>query len=143
MALTAEDRFEIQDLYARYAHSIDANDGEAYASCYTRDGVFVPSTGHIAGNTYQGREKLVALGNDLDREPPTRHWNCNYLLTERADHVEGTCYAMRIEIGGTEPVVAASAVYHDEIVKEDGQWKFRARRPKLDVQKYRATAGDR
>jgi uncharacterized protein (TIGR02246 family) len=138
MPLSADDRFALLDLYARYSHAVDANDGTGWADCFTEDGVFVPSTGHIAGGSYRGRAALAALGSDPGREPPTRHWTCNHLFVEREDHVEGTCYAMRVEIGGDEPVVAAHAVYHDEIVREDGRWLFRARRPTLDVQRYRA-----
>ena len=140
MTLTADDRLALLELDARDSHAVDANDGAAWAACFTEDGVFVPSTGHIAGGVYRGREQLAALGSDPGREPPTRHWTVNHLFTEHADHVDGTCHAMRVEIGGDEPVVAAPAVYHDEIVEEGGRWLFRSRRPTLDVQRYRAQA---
>lgn len=136
--LSIQDRLEILELYARHAHSIDSNNGAAYAECFTREGIFAATTGRIAGKTFRGREELTALGNDPEREPPTRHWTCNYMFTPRDDHIEGRCYVMRIEIGGAEPVIAASAVYHDEIVREDGQWRFRARRPQLDLQRQSA-----
>lgn len=135
--LTVQDRLDLQELYARHAHSVDANDGEAWALCFTEDGLFAATTGKLAGKVYRGREELARLGSDPDREPPTRHWTCNYLFTPRENHVEGRCYVMRIEYGDIAPVIAALAVYHDEIVREDGAWRFRSRRPQLDLQRPR------
>lgn len=133
--LTIKDRFELQDLYSRYAHAIDANDGRTWSMCYTHDGLFAATTGRIAGKVYRGREELELLGSDPNREPKTRHWNCNYYFIPHEDHIEGRCYVMRIEVEGDAPVIAASAVYHDVIVREDGQWRFKSRRPQLDLQR--------
>src|SRR5689334_12380670 len=45
-ALAAEDYIEIQQLYARYAHALDAfeREGAAWAETFTRDGVFNKTT---------------------------------------------------------------------------------------------------
>jgi hypothetical protein len=135
MPLTPEDRFAIQDLYARYCHTVDALDGDGWADCFVADGIFVPSIGPIAGTPYRGREALAALGSDPDREPPTRHWNNWLRLDERDGYVEGTCYAMAIQVDGEQPEIVAHVVYHDELVREDDRWKFRSRRPVADVEK--------
>ncbi len=37
--LSAQDYCEIQNLYAHYNLASDAGDAEAYASCFTEDGV--------------------------------------------------------------------------------------------------------
>lgn len=141
MPLTAEDRFAIQDLYARYCHTVDALDGEGWADCFTDDGLFVPSIGPIAGTEYRGREALARLGGDPEREPPTRHWNNWLRLAERDDHVEGTCYAMAVEVGREQPEIVAHVVYHDELVQQDGEWRFRARRPVADLEKPAHSVG--
>ena len=39
MPLSLADRVEILELLGRYAHAIDSGDGEAYAGCFTDDGV--------------------------------------------------------------------------------------------------------
>jgi SnoaL-like domain len=135
VALSPEDRFAIQDLYARYCHTIDANEGEAWADCFTEEGSFVPSIGPIAGEPYIGRQALAALGGDTNREPPTRHWNNNLLLEEHDGYVVGTCYAVAIEVHGQAPDVVAHVVYHDELVKANGAWRFRSRRPRADIEK--------
>ncbi len=38
--LSAQDYFEIQQLYARYNNAIDSGDAEGWAATFTSDGVF-------------------------------------------------------------------------------------------------------
>jgi hypothetical protein len=38
MDITAEDRFAIQDLYARYCQTVDQGDAEGWADTFTEDG---------------------------------------------------------------------------------------------------------
>jgi len=133
--LTVEDRLELHELYARHSHTVDAFDGEAYALCFTKDGIFATATGRLAGKVFRGRDQLARLGSDRDREPPTKHWTSNILFTPREDYVEGSCYSMRIQSDGAAPMIASIAVFQDEIVHEDGAWRFRARRPRLDLER--------
>ena len=137
MALQLEDRLEIQDLYARYCHAIDAGDGEGWANCFTKDGTFVPSVGSSAGRSFAGHEALAAFAANPNRRK-RRHWTSNILLVERDGFVEGTCYALLIDVGGSQPEIAASFAYRDELVREAGTWKFRARRHHRDVEKGQA-----
>ena len=46
--LTPQDYLEIQQLYSRYYHTIDAKEGEAWANTFTADGVFNNAKGHEA-----------------------------------------------------------------------------------------------
>lgn len=39
MALPAADHLAIEQLYARYSHAVDRGDGDAWAACFTADGV--------------------------------------------------------------------------------------------------------
>jgi hypothetical protein len=133
MPLTPTDRIEIQDLYATYCHAVDDLDGERWAELFTSDGVFAPSVGSGTGKEFRGREVLARFAADPNRHNASRHWNNNLLLAERDDHVEGTCYAMLVDISGDAPVPVAHVVYHDQLVREDGRWRFRSRRPKRDV----------
>ena len=49
----ARDRAEIEDLQARYLFAFDWQDGEAYASTFTEDGIL-----DFAGGVVQGREAI-------------------------------------------------------------------------------------
>jgi uncharacterized protein (TIGR02246 family) len=134
MALSAEDRCEIHELYARYCHAVDRLDGEAWADCFTPDGVMAPCTGVDRGREIRGREQLVAHGAKGDRERRCRHWTSNISLAELDGYVAGTCYGMRVDISTGRAEVVSSAVYHDELVRHEGRWRFRARRPERDAE---------
>ena len=63
--LSAQDYFEIQQLYARYNIAIDSGDAEGWAATFTPDGVF---------NTFSGHEALVWVHKDMARKTGTaRH----------------------------------------------------------------------
>jgi hypothetical protein len=134
MPLSAEDRLEIYELYARYCIAVDALDGPAWADCFTPDGVMVPCTGVDRGRIVSGRAQLEAHGAKPDRERRCRHWTANISLVEREDSVAGTCYGMRVDISGAHAEVVSSVVYHDELVRHDGRWLFRSRRPERDIE---------
>lgn len=133
MPLSTEDRLEIQSLYARYCHSVDAHDGDAWAACFIRDGTFVPGQGAAAGRLIAGRDALAAFAAGETGRPAGRLWTSGLLVDERDGIVEGTCYGMLVQAtrgGGVE--IAASVVYFDELAKEDGAWRFQSRRPRRD-----------
>jgi hypothetical protein len=134
MTVGAHERAEIENLYARYCHTVDALDGPGWAACFTPDGTFEVCTGVHRGLKLEGRAELAAHAADPEREPRARHWTSNLLLVQREGYVEGHCYGMRIDISGPRAAVASSVVYHDEIVQRDGRWLFRSRRPERDVE---------
>ena len=45
---TAQDYIEIQQLYAKYAQTLDLGDAEGWADTFTADGVFGETVGHEA-----------------------------------------------------------------------------------------------
>src|SRR5271163_2930815 len=73
--LSAQDYFEIQQLYARYNIAIDSGDAEGWAATFTPDGAFNTSIGHDALVNFvkTWREKL----NGATR----KHWNTNLQIT--------------------------------------------------------------
>lgn len=132
--ITVEERLEIQELYARYSVHADVHDGEKWAACYTNDGVFVPSITGAAGRTIAGREALKAFITDPElAEMLTRHWYSNFILKRVGEAVHATCYAMLLDVTEKgKAQIAASVTYSDIIVREDGAWRFKERRPILD-----------
>lgn len=46
--MTAQDYFEIQQLYAKYNHAIDSGNADGYADTFTPDGVFNGNAGRDA-----------------------------------------------------------------------------------------------
>jgi hypothetical protein len=50
-AISPEDRFAIQDLFARYAWAIDTEDWQGYTDCFTSDAVLEMPAGRFHGHT--------------------------------------------------------------------------------------------
>jgi ketosteroid isomerase-like protein len=134
--LTIEDRLELQDLYSRYSRAADDMDGPAWADCWAEDGEFTTSVGPTKGTTYRGRKELEFFASTRpDNYTHARIWTNNHVFEVKDGYVEGRCYGMTIDMSGDRPVIAAHFRYLDEIMKVDGRWKFRRRRPTLDVER--------
>jgi uncharacterized protein (TIGR02246 family) len=123
----AEDRFAIQDLYARYAWALDTGDHETYATLFTNDGVFVER-----GVPYRGRQALAEHVRDLATRmaPGNRHHNTQLLLEDGDDRrCRLRCYSTHIyrPQPGAPQIVRMQGFYKDVCVKVDGLWYFEKR----------------
>lgn len=125
--LSAQDYFEIQQLYARYNIAIDSGDAEGWAATFTPDGVFNTSIGHDALVNFvkTWREKL----NGATR----KHWNNNLQLTGNSKEASGFLYLMLVDIS-TKPVsILGTASYTDSLIKTKDGWRFTKRTTKGDT----------
>lgn len=121
-ALTTQDYLDIQQLYARYAMTIDAGDAEGWANTFTPDGVF--------NNSSRGHDALVQFVHDWrDKRngAERRHWNANLVITPADGGASGSVYLMLLDIGVRPPVPNMSAVYEDSLVKTPQGWRFKTR----------------
>jgi hypothetical protein len=115
--LTAQDYAEIQQLYARYNHVIDAGDIEGYVALYTPDGAF---------NNFSGQDGLRTFMKN--RNPGTRkHWNTNLLITPTPEGAKGAVYLMFLDVGVKPPAVTGAGRYEDSLVKTPQGWRFKKR----------------
>jgi len=137
MHITAEDRFAIQDLYARYCYTVDQGDAEGWADTFTDDGKRIyddnPGAPGRAGRTFTGRAALVEL-QSAPRALRVRHWHGSPVLTDRGDYLESVVYGMVIDISQDPPAVMAHFTYTDELVRlPDGSWRMRSRASARDL----------
>jgi hypothetical protein len=136
-ALSAQDYFEIQQLYAHYNIAIDTGDAEGYAATFTPNGVFNTFVGHdaLVGFAKAWRERLGGAVR--------KHWNTNLEIIGNSKQATGSVYLMLLDIS-TKPVsVAATATYADTLVKTKAGWRFATRTTKGDsVPAAAVPAGD-
>lgn len=125
MSLSVEDRLEIQELYARYNHAIDFGKADAWAACFTPDGVFTAS----AAGTFTGTEALANFVRSFAERMKARHWTNNLVIEGTPGGAQGTCYLALLIPGGAEkpPTIATTAVYSDTLVKGAEGWRFSSR----------------
>jgi hypothetical protein len=126
-ALSAQDYFEIQQLYARYNIAIDSGDAEGWAATFTPDGVFNTSNGHDALVNFVKiwREKL----NGATR----KHWNNNLQLTGNSKEASGSVYLMLLDISTKPASILTTATYTDSLIKTKDGWRFTKRITKGDT----------
>lgn len=124
--LTAEDRVEIEQLYASYNWAIDSGDAQAWADTFVEDGVF---------NNFKGKEQLkgfmdrwVNEMNGLTR----KHWNSNLSITGDGKTAQGKVYLLLVDVSVQPPAIITSASYSDELVKTPQGWRFSKRATKSD-----------
>ena len=135
MDITIEDRFAIQELYAKYCQTVDQNDAEGWADTFTEDGerYYDPhmSMPARAGKLFKGREQLIALQTGLQptRRPlRTRHWHSTPVLSDAGNHVSSVVYGMVVDVSQEPPVILGHTTYTDRLVKiEDGSWRIQFR----------------
>ena len=126
--LSVEDRLEIQELYARYALTIDTGDAEGWANTFTPDGVF--------NNSSRGHDALVQFVHDwrANRNGANRrHWYTNLILTPSANGVRGSIYMMLLDVGTRPPAPVNSYLYDDVLMKTAAGWRFQSRVLKSDL----------
>ena len=118
--LSAADHLEIQQLYARYNHTMDGGDAEGWADTFGADGMFRNAT---------GRDALVEFATNLhkNRIGIARHWNTNLVVTPTAEGADGTCYFMLWNTGVRPPTITVSGKYNDKLVKTADGWRFKMR----------------
>ncbi len=133
----ARDRAEIADLMARYLFAMDYHDADAYAECFTEDGVLDYAMGTLVGRAairaeaMVFRDKIAEVFKDWQGNPAKlRHLVYQKALEidgDRAWHV-GLWWEMTN--GGLEGSVATPSfgTYEDELARVDGRWLFKRRK---------------
>jgi uncharacterized protein (TIGR02246 family) len=121
------EKLAIQELCARYCHTIDAQDSDGWADCFTADGVFA-----FDGHAIQGRAALREYAEVHARVMRCRHMTLNHLYEvdgDRASGVSTTVVTLATE-GGYK--ILGQAAYEDRLVKQDGRWRIASRQLRTD-----------
>jgi hypothetical protein len=111
------EKLAIQELCARYCQTIDNQDSEGWAGCFTPDGAF-----EFDGWVIRGRPALVEYAEVHSRLMRCRHMTLNCLYDVRGDRATGrstTVVTLATE-GGYK--ILGQGGYEDRLVKQGGTW---------------------
>jgi uncharacterized protein (TIGR02246 family) len=119
--MSEADRLEILDLYGRYGIAFDDGDAEKWAECFTPDGRMTV----VGMLDLSGREQLAefARGLHASGQATSRHHFTTIAVDPVGEGAAGRAYALMLS-GGQ---VVAGMSYVDELVKDDGAWRFASR----------------
>jgi uncharacterized protein (TIGR02246 family) len=129
-----EDLEEIRALLMEYRRALDAKDFRAYAALFARDGVF--SAGPMRAT---GPDAVLALVEGMVGSLLTKragddfHLLANVAIDLDGDRATSTSTWAYIVRDDDTPVLAKLGRYEDELVREDGHWRFAHRRAPMEV----------
>ncbi|HLW95207.1 MAG TPA: nuclear transport factor 2 family protein [Solirubrobacteraceae bacterium] len=133
-----EDLEAIRALLADYRRYLDGKDFRAYASLFAREGEFIAGEGDAIRAS--GPEAIFALVDGMrgtlltDQGGDDVHVAVNEVIELAGDRATANStwvYLIRGE--GDVPEVSKIGHYEDELIREDGRWKFLRRRAPMDI----------
>jgi uncharacterized protein (TIGR02246 family) len=121
VSLPVQDIIAIQQLASRYNHAVDSGDGAGFAAAFVADGVLDSGT----GDPLKGSEALSAFAPVVASSMPgIRHVVANAVIDGEGDKATMKAYLLVLVKGETGPVPMATGTYQDELIRQDGEWRF-------------------
>jgi len=122
--MTSSDIQEIKALNAKYNFSLDEGNADAWATCFTADGVFNAALG---GSKLKGTEQLKAFVPTCSATFGTMyHLTTNEIISVDGENARQKCYLQFFakKDGALDGYIC---VYDDWLKRENGAWKYSRR----------------
>jgi 3-phenylpropionate/cinnamic acid dioxygenase small subunit len=127
------DQHAIVELIHRYNRLLDAGRYDEWADCFTAAGVFHGAFGQWV--VHRDIDDFAALARERAATiaPNTRHFVTNVLVEVDGSAAHANSFLMVTTCApNAHPQIALTGAYDDELVEEDGSWKFAHRRVHID-----------
>jgi hypothetical protein len=127
MPETMTAREGIQELYARYAHEMDADNADEVADCFIESGVF-----NISGQGYFDNHEAIKALVLRTAEGRPRHIAINVWIRDvDGDEARSQAYFQLVHLKTGQ--IVAYGKYTDTPVRcDDGRWRFKERRVQFE-----------
>ena len=126
MAANSADLLEIQHLGQCYADGVMQRDAELWVNTWATDGEW-----HLAPgmDPVKGREELKAFWTGVMQGYPwVLHWVQPGMIEVHGDTATARFYVQENIKDAQGDGFRVAGVYNDELVRENGEWKFSVRR---------------
>jgi ketosteroid isomerase-like protein len=122
---SAEDFVAITSVAYRYSQGVDSQDWQAVGDCFTEDAI------GDYNEILEGRNAIVqSIRSRVAAWDATQHFTGNPQVLVEGDSAKAAFYVMAQHVvyqDGQPTICLAGAVYHDELVRCDGTWRFSRR----------------
>jgi 3-phenylpropionate/cinnamic acid dioxygenase small subunit len=127
-----EDLMEIHQLFIDYGMHLDAGDFEAYSSLFASDGeVMMGPLGRATGPAAIKELMVKAIG---DKVGSTFHVISSPMVQLDGDHAASkVMWTVVNRDENNHAVLMAIGHHRDELVRENGRWRFKKRRGYFDI----------
>lgn len=124
----------IRMLLARWCHTIDNAQPEAWAACFAPDGSYERRVAGADPVRVVGYDALLdyARGAAEARGRDFRHWVSNVVIDQDDDGWHASCYVAYTRVRPKPVEVVATGAYADRLVLIDGNPRISARILELD-----------
>ena len=121
-----EDKEQIAQVLIDYGRHLDSRDLAAYAALFARDGEWVGGFGTVKGrdNIKAFMEKSLGTGSNRNG---SYHIMSNFSITVKGDTATAWSRWTFIAPGERGAAIAQAGRYDDELIRENGMWKFKRR----------------
>jgi uncharacterized protein (TIGR02246 family) len=130
-----EDRAEIDRLLADYVRCVDARDWRAYSLLFARDGVWTGGIGYAQGPDTIEAMLAERIGARVPAPGPTEF----HLVANPTVELDGnrasaeSTWALIVRGEGDTPDLTLLGRYRDQLVREDGRWRFARRESHTEI----------
>lgn len=122
-----EDHLAIRELAAKYNRAFDYGDPEGWAACFTEDGTFNIGKKELAA----GSAALLAFAKKSIPGMKVKHCTTDAIVEVDGDTGTHDAYLILMDCG--EKISASNCGrYYDNVVKQNGEWKFKKRVVEID-----------
>jgi uncharacterized protein (TIGR02246 family) len=119
-----EDKAEIEALLLDYGRYLDSRDFAGYASLFAKDGQWIGGFGTVpAADIKAFMEKAMGTQNTAKNY----HLLSNFVITVKGDTATAWSRWAFVVPGQQGAAIAQAGRYDDELVRENGHWKFKKR----------------
>ena len=119
-----EDKAEIEALLLDYGRHLDNRDFAGYASLFARDGEWIGGFGTVKAAAIKAfMEKAMGTQNTAKNY----HLLSNFVITVNGDTATAWSRWAFVVPGQQGAAIAQAGRYDDELVRENGKWKFKKR----------------
>ncbi len=121
------DKDEIMSLLNQYSHTVDSGDIDGFVALFEKGEWYVVGSTPNRGSKEVFDNVLSKVIIYEDGTPRTRHLNANIELSidEKGGTAKGQRYVTVLQQTDSLPLQPIfSGHYHDEFVKENGNWRF-------------------
>jgi uncharacterized protein (TIGR02246 family) len=133
MASILEEKEAIRDLMSAYCFYVDNGEFDKFAGLFTEDGIF--EAGPLG--RLKGREAIynfVAAAVPLRGEGPARkHCTMNHIIRVNGSEARADSYIVVLRESEHGIMASLAGRYEDIIVKDGGEWRFKARKIHFDI----------